>query len=468
MKEIHLAMGRIEKDFLGSIELSDSELYGIHTKRAQENFNVSKEPVDSDLIKAMVMVKKACAIANFEVGLLDKTRKDAIVYACDQILEGKYLDQFVVDKFQGGAGTSTNMNVNEVIANIALISMGRKPGEYEVIHPIDHVNMSQSTNDVYPTALRIATIWNVRELSEEIAELQKSLQKKEHEFEDVIKAGRTQLQDALPVTLGQEFGAYAQAISRDRWRLYKVEERLRVINIGATAVGNATNAPLKYIFKVTEILRDLTKIGLARSDYLMDATQNADVFVECSGLLKALAVNLTKIANDLRLLSSGPNTGFNEINLPPVQAGSSIMPGKVNPVIPELINTIAFQVMANDFAITLAAQAGQLELNAFLPLISKNILESLKILKNGIKIFRKQCIDGITANKEKCLEYAKKTPAIAAALIDKIGYDKSAEVAKKAILEGKQVIEVVKEQNIMDENLAEKILDPFEFVKFKE
>ncbi|WAM35855.1 aspartate ammonia-lyase [Caldicellulosiruptor acetigenus] len=461
-------MSRIEKDFLGSIELSDSELYGIHTKRAQENFNVSKEPVDSDLIKAMVMVKKACAIANFEVGLLDKTRKDAIVYACDQILEGKYLDQFVVDKFQGGAGTSTNMNVNEVIANIALISMGRKPGEYEVIHPIDHVNMSQSTNDVYPTALRIATIWNVRELSEEIAELQKSLQKKEHEFEDVIKAGRTQLQDALPVTLGQEFGAYAQAISRDRWRLYKVEERLRVINIGATAVGNATNAPLKYIFKVTEILRDLTKIGLARSDYLMDATQNADVFVECSGLLKALAVNLTKIANDLRLLSSGPNTGFNEINLLPVQAGSSIMPGKVNPVIPELINTIAFQVMANDFAITLAAQAGQLELNAFLPLISKNILESLKILKNGIRIFRKQCIDGITANREKCLEYAKKTPAIAAALIDKIGYDKAAEVAKKAILEGKQVIEVVKEQNIMDENQAEKILDPFEFVKFKE
>jgi len=285
--------------------------------------------------------------------------------------------------------------------------------------------------------------------------------KKEHEFEDVIKAGRTQLQDALPVTLGQEFGAYAQAISRDRWRLYKVEERLRVVNLGATAVGTGVNAPLKYIFKVIEILRNLTKIGLARSDYLMDATQNADVFVECSGLLKALAVNLSKIANDLRLLSSGPNTGFNEINLPAVQAGSSIMPGKVNPVIPELVNTIAFQVMANDFAITLAAQAGQLELNAFLPLIANNLLENLKILKNGIKIFRQQCIDGITANKEKCLEYAKKTPAIAASLIDKIGYD-------KATLESKQIIDVVKELNIMDEKEAQELLNPFEFIKFKE
>lgn len=461
-------MSRIEKDFLGSIELSDSELYGIHTKRAFANFNVSGKCVDKDLIKALIMVKKACAIANFEVGLLDEKIKDAIVFACDEILAGKYDDQFIVDRFQGGAGTSTNMNVNEVIANIALIHIGRKPGEYDIIHPINHVNMSQSTNDVYPTALRIATIWNVRELSEECAELQKSLQKKEHEFEDVIKAGRTQLQDALPVTLGQEFGAYAQAISRDRWRLYKVEERLRVVNLGATAVGTGVNAPLKYIFKVIEILRNLTKIGLARSDYLMDATQNADVFVECSGLLKALAVNLSKIANDLRLLSSGPNTGFNEINLPAVQAGSSIMPGKVNPVIPELVNTIAFQVMANDFAITLAAQAGQLELNAFLPLIANNLLESLKILKNGIKIFRQQCIDGITANKEKCLEYAKKTPAIAATLIDKIGYDKAAEIAKKAILENKQIIDVVKELNIMDEREAQELLNPFEFIKFKE
>jgi len=461
-------MSRIEKDFLGSIELSDLELYGIHTKRAFANFNVSGNRVDKDLIKALVMVKKACAIANFEAGLLDEKIKDAIVFACDEILAGKYEDQFIIDKFQGGAGTSTNMNVNEVIANVALIHIGKKPGEYDIVHPINHVNMSQSTNDVYPTALRIATIWNVRELSEECAELQKSLQKKEHEFEDIIKAGRTQLQDALPVTLGQEFGAYAQAISRDRWRLYKVEERLRVINLGATAVGTGVNAPLKYIFKVIEILRNLTKIGLARSDYLMDATQNADIFVECSGLLKALAVNLSKIANDLRLLSSGPNTGLNEINLPAVQAGSSIMPGKVNPVIPELINTIAFQVMANDFAITLAAQAGQLELNAFLPLIANNLLESLKILKNGIKIFREQCIDGIMANKEKCLEYAKKTPAIAATLIDKIGYDKAAEIAKKAISENKQIIDVVKELNIMDEKEAQELLNPFEFIKFRE
>lgn len=461
-------MPRLERDFLGQLLLDDNELYGIHTKRALKNFCVSTQTIDTDLIRAMVMVKKACAIANHEVGNLDNQRKEAIVFACDEILAGKYHEQFAVDKFQGGAGTSTNMNVNEVIANVALIYLGKKPGEYEIIHPINHVNMSQSTNDVYPTALRIATIWNVRELSEECAELQKSLQKKEHEFEDVIKAGRTQLQDALPVTLGQEFGAYAQAISRDRWRLYKVEERLRVVNLGATAVGTGVNAPLKYIFKVIEILRDLTKIGLARSDYLMDATQNADVFVECSGLLKALAVNLSKIANDLRLLSSGPNTGFNEINLPAVQAGSSIMPGKVNPVIPELINTISFQVMANDFAITLAAQAGQLELNAFLPLVANNLLESLKILKNGIRIFRNQCIDYITANKDRCLSYAKKTPSIAAGLIDKIGYDMASEVAKKAIAENKEVIDVVKELKILNDKEAETILNPFEFVKFKE
>ncbi|AAM24070.1 aspartate ammonia-lyase [Caldanaerobacter subterraneus subsp. tengcongensis MB4] len=461
-------MPRIEKDFLGELTLEDNELYGIHTKRALKNFSVSSQKIDIDLVRAIVMVKKACAIANFEVGNLDEKIKDAIVFACDEILAGKYTEQFVVDKFQGGAGTSTNMNVNEVIANIALIYLGKKPGEYQYIHPIDHVNMSQSTNDVYPTALRIATIWNVRELSEECAELQKSLQKKEHEFEGVIKAGRTQLQDALPITLGQEFGAYAQAISRDRWRIYKIEERLRVVNLGATAVGTGVNASLKYMFKVIELLRDFTKIGLARSDYLMDATQNADVFVECSGLLKALAVNLSKIANDLRLLSSGPNTGLNEINLPAAQAGSSIMPGKVNPVIPELINTISFQVMSNDVAITLAAQAGQLELNAFLPLIANNLLESLKILKNGIRIFRKQCIDGITANKERCLEFAKKTPSIAAALIDKIGYDKASEIAKKAIAENKEIIEVVKELKILNENEAEALLNPFEFVKFKE
>ncbi|MEZ0537564.1 aspartate ammonia-lyase [Caldicellulosiruptoraceae bacterium PP1] len=461
-------MPRIESDFLGEISLNDNELYGIHTKRAFDNFNISGEKIDFYLVKALATVKKASVLANFNLGLIDHEKKDAIVYACDQIIEGKFIDQFIIDKIQGGAGTSTNMNLNEVIANIALRKLGKQIGDYSYIHPINHINMSQSTNDVYPTAVRIAVIWLLRELSFECSELQKSLQTKEHEFSDIIKAGRTQLQDALPVTLGQEFGSYAQAISRDRWRLYKVEERLRVINLGGTAVGTATNANMKYIFKVTEILRTLTNIGLARSDYLMDATQNTDVFVECSGLLKALAVNLSKIANDLRLLSSGPNCGFNEISLPPVQAGSTIMPGKVNPVIPEAINMVSFQVMANDFAITLASQAGQLELNAFLPLIANNIIHSIRILTNAIKIFRTKCIDGIQANVDICKKYANKTSAIASVLIERVGYDKASEIVKRSINEGKEVIDIVLEMKILEKEEAEKLLNPFNFIVIKD
>lgn len=461
-------MSRIERDFLGEMEINDNELYGIHTRRAYENFLISNQSVDKIIIQAIVTIKKACAIANAELNHLDKTIADAIVTACDEIIEGKYSEQFVVDKLQGGAGTSTNMNVNEVICNLALIKINKRPGQYEYIHPINHVNMSQSTNDVYPTSIRIASIWLLKELVEECAFLQKSLQSKEHEFFNIIKAGRTQLQDALPITLGQEFGSFAQAISRDRWRLYKIEERLRVVNIGGTAIGTGVNANIKYMHRVIEILRDLTKIGLARSEYMIDTTQNADVFVECSGLLKALAVNLSKIANDLRLLSSGPNTGLNEISLPAVQAGSTIMPGKVNPVIPEAVNMVCFQVMANDIAITLASQAGQLELNAFLPLIANNLIESIRYLTNVIKIFRTKCIDFIEPNKQKCSEYASKTPALAALLIDEIGYEKAAFVAKKAIEENKKISDVVEEMHILPKEQAEKILNPFNLVKFEQ
>ncbi|TLM97689.1 aspartate ammonia-lyase, partial [bacterium] len=325
---------RKEHDLLGTREIPAELYYGIHTLRALENFPVTGRPMHRELVLALVTVKKAAAAANTETGGLTEKRGAAIMNACDEILAGRFLDQFVVDAIQGGAGTSANMNANEVIANAAIELIGGKKGDYSLVHPLDDVNMSQSTNDVYPTALRLAAIRMLIPLSETFAELQETLQEKENEFAAVLKTGRTQLQDAVPVTLGQEFGAYAQAVARDRWRLYKVEERLRQVNIGGTAVGTGINAGRKYIYVLTEKLREYTGLGLARAEYMMDITQNADVFVEVSGLLKSAAVNLTKIANDLRLLSSGPKAGLGEINLPPVQAGSSIMPGKVNPVIP--------------------------------------------------------------------------------------------------------------------------------------
>lgn len=414
---------RIEKDKLGEIELEDHVLYGIQTARAKENFALENKKTNLRLIYAIVKVKKAAAITYEKLGIGEKELYQAVTLACNQILSGKFDDQFVVDALQGGAGTSTNMNVNEVVANLALQISGKKLGDYESIHPLDDVNRGQSTNDVYPTALRIAAIELLRELSDGCAKLQQALQEKENEFDDIKKLGRTELMDAIPITLGSEFGAYAQAIARDRWRIYKVEERLRQVNIGGTAVGTSNNAERKYRYGIVEELRTLTDIGLAAAEYPMDITQNNDVFVEVSGLLKALAVNLIKISNDLRLMNSGPNGGFGEIKLAPMQMGSTIMPGKVNPVIPEMIMQTGFKVIANDSAITTAALHGEFELNAFLPLIADSLLESLSLLTKSVMIFRTKCVELILPDRVKCEELLNKSYAFATAYTAKLGYD---------------------------------------------
>ncbi len=426
-------MYRTEADFLGEKAVPASAYYGIHTARALENFAVSRQTIHPELIRAIATVKQAAAEMNLHLGLLDPEIGSAIFQAAGEIAEGRFADQFPLDALQGGAGTSTNMNVNEVIANRACELLGNQKGNYALVHPLDHVNLSQSTNDVYPTALRIAAIRLLQYLSEACAQLQGALQKKEAEFAGVLKLGRTEMQDAVPVTLGQEFAAWAEAIARDRWRLYKVEERLREVNLGGTAVGTGLNAERKYVFGVVERLRSLTGIGLARDENMIDTTQNADVFVEVSGLLKACAVTLLKISNDLRLLSSGPRGGFGEIRLPDLQAGSSIMPGKVNPVMPEMLAQVAYQTIARDLAITLAAQGGQLELNAFLPLVAANLLPAREELTGAMRLFAERCISGIEANTERCRFHLENSVALVTALAPLIGYDRAAALAKQAL-----------------------------------
>ena len=451
---------RLERDILGEKSIPDDCYYGINTVRACENFALSGIMVHPMLITALATVKRCCAEANGELGLLDKNKAQAISQAAGEVISGAFRDQFPVDAFQGGAGTSTNLNINEVLANRALEILGYEKGRYDIIHPINDVNRHQSTNDVYPTALRVAAIWLLKELSDSCANLQASLQEKEQAFANVIKIGRTELQDAVPIMLGQEFGAYAQAIARDRWRIYKVEERLRQVNLGGTAVGTGINADKKYVFLVNDKLKETAHIGIARAEDLIDATQNADVFVEVSGLIKALAVNLAKIAQDLRLLSSGPRCGFGEINLPDLQAGSSIMPGKVNPVIPEAVNQVAFQVMSGDLAITLAAQAGQLELNAFLPLIAHHLLGNLALLIKTVTMFSEKCISGITANQERCRELLDDSLAVATALVPMIGYDAASIIAHQAKEQNKTVAEVARASGLLSEESLARLLNP--------
>lgn len=423
---------RTERGKSGEIQLDNHKLYGIQTARAVDNFALDYKKTNRQLIYAIVTVKKAAAMTYQKLGIGKDGVYAAIDHACDMVLQGKADDAFVTDALQGGAGTSTNMNVNEVIANLALQKLGFNIGSYDIIHPLDDVNRGQSTNDVYPTALRIAAIQMLRKLSESCAKLQQALQTKENEFDNILKLGRTELMDALPITLGQEFGSYAQAIARDRWRLYKVEERLRQVNIGGTAVGAGNNAERKYRFGVIEVLRELTGIGLAAAEYPMDITQNNDVFVEVSGLLKALSVNLMKISNDLRLMNSGPKGGLSEITLAPMQMGSTIMPGKVNPVIPEMIMQVSMRVMANDFAISTAASHGEFELNAFLPLIADSLLESLALLTNAAELFRTKCIELIKPNPERCKELLELSYAFATAYTPLLGYDKVCEIIEKS------------------------------------
>ena len=443
---------RKEHDILGSIEI-DAELYtGIHTQRAVENFAVSGYSIDEDLIKAYGLVKLACAKTIANVEDTEKEKSVAIIQACEELATSKLSKYIVVDALQGGSGTSLNMNVNEVIANRALEILGKNKGDYNTISPLEDINKYQSTNDTFPTAIKIAAINKFRELEKSVIELQEALQRKEQEFSDLVKIGRTELVDAVLTTLGKEFSAYAEAVSRDRWRIYKCEERLRVVNIGGTAIGTGLGAPKKYIFKVIEELRDLTNIGLARAENLVENTQNADVFSEVSGILKAHATNLIKIANDLRLLSA-----FGEINLPAVQAGSTIMPGKVNPVIAEMVAQIGLKVLGNDSIISHATALGQLELNQNMPLIAFSLLESLNLLINTNRIFAKKCIDGIKANKEKLKEDLESSTATLTALLPKIGYEKLSEISEKIIGSKISVKEYVLTNHLLTEEEFEEL-----------
>ena len=439
-----------EKDKLE--KMNNEKLYGQQTQSAIENFNLKNKKTNMELIFAIVTVKKAVAKTYIKLDI-NKEIYLAIDKACDEILQGKYNDNFVVEALQGGAGTSTNMNVNEVIASVASSILGKDIHDNSVIHPLDDVNKGQSTNDVYPTALRIACIKQLRILSDECAKLQESLQRKEQEFADIEKIGRTQLMDAVKITLGEEFGAYAQCIARDRWRIYKIEERLRQVNIGGTAIGNCLNANRQYMFEVMEQLRQLTGMGLAKAEYPIDITQNNDVFVEVSGLLKALAVNLSKIAGDLRLMNSGPNGGIGEIRLKPMQMGSTIMPGKVNPVIPEMVMEVSMKVMANDYAITMASSRGEFELNAFLPLIADCILENLSLLINCVKIFREKCIDVLKANEERCRENLDKTYWFATEYVPILGYDVVADEIKNNCVEDNETLKNRLKQMVKDNEI---------------
>ena len=443
---------RTEKDLLGEREIPVDALYGIHTLRAVENFPFSGRGVHTALIRAYGKVKLAAALTNCELGHLDSEKFDAIEKACMEMSDGLLDEHIKVDAMQGGAGTSTNMNVNEVLANRALIILGHKPGEYEFIHPIEDINLHQSTNDTYPTALKVAAISELRKVEKSFTQLLGSFQKKEKEFSDVVKVGRTQLQDAVLTTLGRTMGAYAESFGRDRWRIFKCEERLRVVNLGGTAIGTGITAPRKYIFKVTENLKKITGFGLARAENLIEATQNNDAFVEVSAILNAAASNLMKCAGDFRLLSSGPYAGLAEIRLPELQAGSSLMPGKVNPVLPEAVIQAALAVIGNNGVITQAVGMGNLELNAFMPLIADKILESLSLLDAAAAKFAESCVDGITANREKCADMIDASSAVLTALVSEIGYEKAQEIAKTAEKSGKSVRDTAIAGNFISED----------------
>jgi aspartate ammonia-lyase len=451
---------RKEKDLLGEMEIPQECLYGIHTARAVENFPLARRSIHKKLISAYGAVKLACAKTNHELGKLDDAKYSAIEQACNEMIAGGLDMHIVVDALQGGAGTSTNMNVNEVLANRGLQILGKKAGDYEFISPIDDINLHQSTNDTYPTALKVAALWGLAELENSIVVLLESFQQKEKQFAHVLKLGRTQLQDAVLTTLGREFGAYAEAISRDRWRVYKCGERLKVVNLGGTAIGTGLGAPRKFIFKAVEQLKNITHLPVCRAENLVDATQNTDVFVEVSGILKALASNLLKISNDLRILSSGPDGGIGEIILPARQAGSSIMPGKINPVIPEAVSQASIMVMANDTAVTQACSAGNLELNQFMPLIADAILTNIELLTNACDIFMRLCVSGIEANEKRCRLNVETSTAIVTALVEKIGYKAAQEIAEAAKQENKTIRQVVVERKIITEAEFESLIAP--------
>jgi len=450
---------RTEHDSLGERDVPEDAYYGIQTLRATENFPVSGIMPRPEFINAMAMVKKAAAMANMDVGWLEPYVAEAIMAACDEILSGKLHDQFVVDDFQAGAGTSFNMNMNEVLANRALELLGRKKGEYAAVHPLDHVNMAQSTNDTYPTAMRLCILIIAQQLMDNLDDLRKAFAKKGMAFDKVIKSGRTHLMDALPITLGQEFTAYSIAIKKAREQIKGKLKLLEEVPLGATAIGTGANTHPDYHRLVTRHLRDITSLNLIEAEDPREALQSRLDFSSISGELKALALELIRISNDLRLMNSGPITGWGEIRLPATQPGSSIMPGKVNPVMAECMDMICFQIVGNDVSVSLAVQAGQMELNVMNPVITHNILESMVLLNNYIPIFIEKCISGIEADEARCKGYLEKNPSIATFLDPYIGYMKSAEVAKEALRRNMSVRDLVIEKGIISEAEIERIFD---------
>ena len=452
---------RTEKDSIGYMNVPEDAYYGVQAQRASENFQITGLHMHPAFIINMARIKKAAAITNRNALRLSPDKSDAIIRACDEIIHGKWMDQFIVDPIQGGAGTSANMNINEVIANRAGELLGGKKGAYDKIHPNDHVNMAQSTNDVIPTAGKLTVLTLMTPLIQELRRLHDALMKKSEEFDDVIKMGRTQLQDAVPMRLGQTFHGYASMIERDILRLTDVSREMYTVNLGGTAIGSCINTSPAYLHNIVPCLSSITGYPLLQAKDLFDATENLDGFVSVSGAVKTCAVDLSKMCNDLRLLSSGPRTGLGEIHLPAMQNGSSIMPGKVNPVIPEVVTQAAFLVAGHDLTITMAAEAGQMELNAFEPVVFYNLFESLTALTGAVSTLTDHCITGITADRERCRTLMEASAGIATALCPYIGYQKSAEIAKAALKSNRTVRELVLEEHLMTAAELEQILDPY-------
>ncbi|CAH0173826.1 Aspartate ammonia-lyase [Peribacillus simplex] len=463
MSTIHINHNvRIEKDFLGSKQVPVHAYYGIQTLRAVENFPITGYRIHEELIKALAIVKKAAALANMDTKRLYDGLGKMIIQAADEVIEGKWHNHFIVDPIQGGAGTSMNMNANEVIANRALELLGKDKGDYVQLSPNSHVNMSQSTNDVFPSSIHIATLISLEKLLNTMEYMLTIFRKKAQQFDHVIKMGRTHLQDAVPIRLGQEFEAYSRVIERDIKRIQQSRQHLYEINMGATAVGTGLNADPRYIESVVEHLADISGLPLVGAEHLVDATQNTDAYTEVSAALKICMMNMSKIANDLRLMASGPRAGLAEINLPARQPGSSIMPGKVNPVMPEMINQVAFQVIGNDHTICLASEAGQLELNVMEPVLVFNLLQSISIMNNAFRAFTDYCLVDIEANEDRLKENVEKSVGIITAVNPHIGYEVAARIAREAILKGKSVRELCLQYDVLTEEELDLILNPYE------
>ncbi len=453
---------RIEKDFLGEKKIEKNAYYGIQTLRASENFDITHTNISlfPTFIKSLAKVKKACALTNFELGDLNDRQRDAIIQACNEIIDGKFHDQFIVDPIQGGAGTSSNMNMNEVIANRALEILGEKRSSYHIIHPNNHINMSQSTNDVYPTAIKLTLHELIYKLKDSLRFLRDTFNDKAIEFKDVLKMGRTQLQDAVPMTLGQEFKTYAVMIDEDIFRLRDAQAMLKEVNLGATAIGTGINTKDRYQRKVISNLREVTGVDYVSAGDLIEATQDTGAFVHISGILKRVAIKISKICNDLRLLSSGPRAGFNEINLPKMQPGSSIMPGKVNPVIPEVVNQVAFEVIGADVTISMACEGGQLQLNVFEPLVAYKLFTSINMMRRSFYTLGEKCIKGITANEDVCMENILNSVTIVTSLNPILGYETCSAIAKEALSTNRRVYDIVLEQELLPKEELDKLLHP--------